>query len=63
MPKEKKIRVNAVAPGSIWTPLIPSAFPANEVATFGSDPPWARRGEPEEVATILSFSLRTIIPI
>jgi NAD(P)-dependent dehydrogenase (short-subunit alcohol dehydrogenase family) len=44
MPKEKKIRVNAVAPGSIWTPLIPSTFPANEVATFGSDPPLGQAG-------------------
>jgi len=36
---EKKIRVNAVAPGPNWTPLTPSTFPANEVATFGSDTP------------------------
>jgi NAD(P)-dependent dehydrogenase (short-subunit alcohol dehydrogenase family) len=43
---EKKIRVNAVAPGPIWTPLIPSTFPAKEVATFGSDTPLGRAGEP-----------------
>jgi NAD(P)-dependent dehydrogenase (short-subunit alcohol dehydrogenase family) len=52
---KKKIRVNAVAPGPIWTPLIPSTFPAKEVATFGSDTPLGRAGEPEEVATSFVF--------
>ena len=52
---EKKIRVNAVAPGPIWTPLIPSTFPAKEVATFGSDTPLGRAGQPEEVATCFVF--------
>ncbi len=52
---EKNIRVNAVAPGPIWTPLIPSTFPAKEVATFGSDTPLDRAGEPEEVATCFVF--------
>jgi NAD(P)-dependent dehydrogenase (short-subunit alcohol dehydrogenase family) len=52
---DKKIRVNAVAPGPIWTPLIPSTFPAKEVATFGSDTPLGRAGEPEEVATCFVF--------
>jgi NAD(P)-dependent dehydrogenase (short-subunit alcohol dehydrogenase family) len=52
---EKKIRVNAVAPGPIWTPLIPSTFPAKEVATFGSDTPLGRAGDPEEVATCFVF--------
>jgi NAD(P)-dependent dehydrogenase (short-subunit alcohol dehydrogenase family) len=52
---DKKIRVNAVAPGPIWTPLIPSTFPAKEVATFGSDTPLGRAGEPEEVATCYVF--------
>jgi NAD(P)-dependent dehydrogenase (short-subunit alcohol dehydrogenase family) len=51
----KKIRVNAVAPGPIWTPLIPATFPAKEVATFGSDTPLGRAGEPEEVATAFVF--------
>jgi len=55
MPKEKKIRVNVVAPGPIWTPLIPSTFSANEVATFGSDTPLGRTDEPEEVATCFVF--------
>ena len=44
------VRVNAVAPGPIWTPLIPASFPADEVATFGSEQPLGRAGEPEEVA-------------
>ncbi len=52
---EKKIRVNAVAPGPIWTPLIPSTFPGKEVATFGSGTPLGRAGEPEEVATCFVF--------
>ena len=50
-----KIRVNAVAPGPIWTPLIPSTFPPEKVATFGSDVPLGRAGEPEEVATCFVF--------
>lgn len=52
---EKKIRVNAVAPGPIWTPLIPSTFPPDEVASFGSDTPMKRAGEPAEVATCFVF--------
>ncbi len=52
---EKKIRVNAVAPGPIWTPLIPSTFPPEKVATFGSDVPLKRAGEPEEVAPSYVF--------
>lgn len=49
------IRVNGVAPGPIWTPLIPSTFPPEEVATFGSDVPMKRAGEPKEVATCFLF--------
>lgn len=52
---EKGIRVNAVAPGPIWTPLIPSTFPAKKVATFGSDVPMGRAGQPEEVAPCYVF--------
>ncbi len=52
---EKGIRVNAVAPGPIWTPLIPSTFPPEEVASFGSDTPMKRAGEPAEVATCYVF--------
>jgi len=52
---EKGIRVNGVAPGPIWTPLIPSTFPEEKVATFGSDTPMKRPGQPEEVANCFVF--------
>ena len=52
---EKQIRVNAVAPGPIWTPLIPSTFPADKVGSFGSDVPLKRAGQPEEVAPSYVF--------
>ncbi|MEE2690235.1 MAG: SDR family oxidoreductase [Pseudomonadota bacterium] len=51
----KKIRVNAVAPGPIWTPLIPASFDAEEVAKFGADQPLGRAGEPNEVAACHLF--------
>ncbi|WP_020617494.1 SDR family oxidoreductase [Paenibacillus daejeonensis] len=44
------IRVNGVAPGPIWTPLIPSTFEESQVATFGADTPMQRPGQPEELA-------------
>ncbi|MCU6710604.1 SDR family oxidoreductase [Paenibacillus sp. J5C_2022] len=44
------IRVNGVAPGPIWTPLIPSSFDPQEVSTFGSDTPMGRAGQPHELA-------------
>ena len=50
-----KIRVNGVAPGPIWTPLIPSTFSAKHVATFGSDSPLGRAGEPWECAECYVF--------
>lgn len=52
---KKNIRVNGVAPGPIWTPLIPATFPAEEVATFGSDSPLGRAGEPWECAECYVF--------
>ena len=52
---EKGIRVNAVAPGPIWTPLIPASFDKKEVAKFGSDTPMGRAGQPSEVAPAFLF--------
>ncbi len=52
---DKKIRVNGVAPGPIWTPLIPSTFSAKHVEEFGSNVPMHRAGQPEEVAPSYVF--------
>lgn len=52
---KKGIRVNAVAPGPIWTPLIPSTFPAEKVEKFGTDTPLGRAGQPYEVASGFIF--------
>lgn len=49
------IRVNAVAPGPIWTPLIPATFPKEKVETFGADTPLGRAGQPDEVAPCYVF--------
>ncbi|TXK85357.1 SDR family oxidoreductase [Paenibacillus sp. N3.4] len=49
------IRVNGVAPGPIWTPLIPSTFTAEEVAVFGSTTPMKRAGQPAELAASYVF--------
>jgi NAD(P)-dependent dehydrogenase (short-subunit alcohol dehydrogenase family) len=53
------IRVNGVAPGPIWTPLIPSTFTAKEVAQFGKQVPLKRPGQPEEVAACYVFLAST----
>lgn len=52
---KKGIRVNAVAPGPIWTPLIPASFKRKEVAKFGSDAPMGDAGQPYEVAPCYVF--------
>ncbi|MGZ5008311.1 MAG: SDR family oxidoreductase, partial [Methylobacter sp.] len=52
---EKNIRVNSVAPGPIWTPLIPSTFPPERVESFGKEVPMGRAGQPEEVANCYVF--------
>jgi NAD(P)-dependent dehydrogenase (short-subunit alcohol dehydrogenase family) len=52
---EKGIRVNGVAPGPIWTPLIPATFPEDKVASFGAQVPMQRAGQPEEVAPSYVF--------
>jgi NAD(P)-dependent dehydrogenase (short-subunit alcohol dehydrogenase family) len=52
---KKGIRVNAVAPGPIWTPLISGSFKGKKVAQFGSDVPMGRAGEPADVAPAYLF--------
>ena len=49
------IRVNCVAPGPVWTPLIPASFDADKVATFGSDTLLGRAGQPAEIAPMYVF--------
>ncbi|WP_129717601.1 SDR family oxidoreductase [Pedobacter sp. SYP-B3415] len=52
---QKNIRVNGVAPGPVWTPLIPATFPADHVSEFGSDVPMGRAAEPNEIAPAYVF--------
>ena len=52
---ERGIRVNAVAPGQIWTPLIRASYPADKVAEFEKDTPLKRPGQPYEVAAAVMF--------
>lgn len=52
---KKGIRVNGVAPGPIWTPLIPSTFPEDKVESFGEQVQMGRAGQPEEVAPSYVF--------
>lgn len=52
---DKGIRVNAVAPGPVWTPFIPGSMPADMVEDFGSSSPMGRAGQPWEIATAFLF--------
>jgi NAD(P)-dependent dehydrogenase (short-subunit alcohol dehydrogenase family) len=52
---DRGIRVNAVAPGPVWTPLNPADKPAGAVAQFGSDVPMKRPAQPEEIAPAYVF--------
>ena len=53
--QERGIRVNSVAPGPVWTPLIPSTFPAEKVEKFGQQVPMARAAQPDEIAPSYVF--------
>jgi NAD(P)-dependent dehydrogenase (short-subunit alcohol dehydrogenase family) len=52
---DRKIRVNGVAPGPVWTPLVPASFPAKKVKTYGTDSPMKRPGQPGEIAPAYVF--------
>jgi NAD(P)-dependent dehydrogenase (short-subunit alcohol dehydrogenase family) len=52
---ERKIRVNCVAPGPVWTPLIPATFPPEKVETFGQQVPMKRAAQPDEIAPSYVF--------
>ncbi len=55
MAMKKGVRVNAVAPGPVWTPLIPSTMPAEKVKTFGADTAFGRAAQPVEIAPLFVF--------
>jgi NAD(P)-dependent dehydrogenase (short-subunit alcohol dehydrogenase family) len=53
--QKRRIRANAVAPGPVWTPLIPASFPAEHVEHFGEDTFLGRPAEPDEIAPSYIF--------
>jgi NAD(P)-dependent dehydrogenase (short-subunit alcohol dehydrogenase family) len=53
--QDRGIRVNSVAPGPVWTPLIPSTFPAEKVEKFGQQVPMGRAAQPDEIAPSYVF--------
>jgi NAD(P)-dependent dehydrogenase (short-subunit alcohol dehydrogenase family) len=53
--QDRGIRVNSVAPGPVWTPLIPATFPAGRVAKFGQQSPMGRAAQPDEIAPSYVF--------
>jgi NAD(P)-dependent dehydrogenase (short-subunit alcohol dehydrogenase family) len=55
MAMEQGVRVNAVAPGPVWTPLIPSTLPNEHVRKFGHDTAFGRAAQPVEVAPVFVF--------
>jgi NAD(P)-dependent dehydrogenase (short-subunit alcohol dehydrogenase family) len=55
MAMERGVRVNAVAPGPVWTPLIPSTMPAKKVQNFGADTAFERPAQPVEIAPVFVF--------
>lgn len=57
------IRVNAVAPGPVWTALNPADKEASDVGEFGADTPMKRPAQPEELAPVYVFSLRTMFEL
>jgi len=52
---DRKIRVNCVAPGPVWTPLIPATFPPERVGSFGEQAPMERAAQPDELAPSYVF--------
>jgi NAD(P)-dependent dehydrogenase (short-subunit alcohol dehydrogenase family) len=52
---DRKIRVNCVAPGPVWTPLIPSTLPPEKVEKFGQQTPYGRMAQPDELAPSYVF--------
>ncbi|MFE9745300.1 SDR family oxidoreductase [Saccharothrix saharensis] len=52
---DRKVRVNSVAPGPVWTPLIPATMPPEKVADFGEQSPMGRAGQPAELAPLYVF--------